>query len=62
MDAYDLVVKMRQLWMENYDKNSGSIHKLERQVDVYVGDAKVTDILYDTELKRIQILLDEHNR
>ena len=47
MDAYDLAQKVKKLWMENYDKNSGSIQKAGRDICVRVNGKDVTDIKFE---------------
>lgn len=44
MDAYDLVQKVKQIWMENYDKNSGSIQKSDKDIEVMINGKPVTSI------------------
>ena len=44
MDAYDLAQKVKQIWMEHYDKNSGSIQKSGRDIKVMINGKPVTCI------------------
>lgn len=46
MDAYDLAQKVKQIWMEHYDKNSGSIRKEGRDIKVTVNGVPVSSIEY----------------
>lgn len=43
MDAYELMIKIRKLWMENYNMNSGSIQKDEDYMAVKVNGKAVTN-------------------
>lgn len=44
MDAYDLAQKVKQIWIEHYDKNSGSIQKSGRDIKVTIDGKPVTCI------------------
>lgn len=47
MDAYDIALKIKQLWIENYDKNSGSIKKSGRDIRVRINGKEITDIKFE---------------
>ena len=44
MDAYDLAQKVRRIWMEHYDMNSGSIQKTGRDIKVMIDGKPVESI------------------
>ena len=46
MDAYDISVKIRNLWAENYDKNSGQMFKGDSGMPVYVDGKRIVDVVY----------------
>lgn len=46
MDAYDLAQKIKRIWMENYDMNSGSIQKNGRDIIVTIDGKPITSIEY----------------
>lgn len=46
MDAYDIALKIRQLWAENYDRKSGLLMKGDGGMIVTVDGQRVTDVVY----------------
>lgn len=46
MDAYDIALKIRHLWAENYDRNSGLLMKGDGGMVVTVDGKQVTDAVY----------------
>ena len=46
MDAYDIAYKIRHLWAENYDRNSGLLKKGDGGIIVTFNGKKITDVVY----------------
>lgn len=46
MDAYDVAFKIRQLWAENYDMNSGMLMKGDGGMPVTLAGKRVIDVVY----------------
>ena len=46
MDAYDIALKIRSLWAENYDRNSGLLMKGDGGMVVTVDGKQVIDAVY----------------
>lgn len=46
MDAYDIALKIRHLWAENYDRNSGLLMKGEGGMPVTIDGKEITDVVY----------------
>ena len=46
MDAYDIASKIRHLWAENYDRNSGLLMKGDGGMVVTIDGKKITDVVY----------------
>lgn len=62
MDAYDISNKMKNIWVENTDKGSGTLSKKYDKMRVCVwtseGYREVTDLKYNDKLKFIELRLD----
>lgn len=63
MDAYLLYQAVKQLWSEHTNKNSGLISKSSSDIKVCVwtdeGYREVVDAVYNSNLKLIELVLDE---
>ena len=62
MDAYDLSDLMKKMWADNADKASGQLPKPKNKITVIVntddGYREVTGLLWNRELNRIEMVLD----
>ena len=62
MDAYDLSGKMKKIWADNADKNSGGIDKKLGDIRVCVwtneGYREVVGVRYNQKLKMIELEMD----
>lgn len=63
MDAYDLFWKIKQLWMDNTDKNSGSGPKTKKYMAVMImskdGYREVVGVKWNKEINAIELIIDE---
>lgn len=63
MDTYDLIDKLKSVWVDNVDKNSGDIRKSGQQLKLCVwteeGYKEVLGFKYNSSLKIIEVVLDE---
>lgn len=62
MDAYDLSIKMKELWADHTDKGSGVLNKNYKEMKVCVwtseGYREVKGLIYNESLKFIELELD----
>lgn len=63
MDAYNIYHLVKRLWSEHVNKNSGTIIKSTDAIKVCVwtsdGYREVTNVVYNDNLKFIELVLDE---
>lgn len=63
MDAYNIYHLIKKLWAEHVNKNSGTIIKASDAIKVCVwtqdGYREVVDVRYNSNLKFIELELDE---
>jgi hypothetical protein len=62
MDAYDISGKMKSIWMDHCDKNSGSISRIGEMavvVDTPEGYREVVGLRYNKEIKAIELIIDK---
>ena len=63
MDAYNIYHLVKRLWSEHVNKNSGTIIKSTDAIKVCVwtsdGYREVTNVIYNDNLKFIELVLDE---
>ena len=63
MDAYNIYHLVKRLWAEHVNKNSGTIIKSTDAIKVCVwtadGYREVTNVVYNDNLKFIELVLDE---
>ena len=60
MDAYEIFWKIKTLWMQNCTKISGN-SSIPGQMSVVVNNKKIIDVVYNEELKLIEIITEENN-
>lgn len=62
VDAYDLYHEIQQLWANNSDKSSGSLHKTYIHMPTVVwtseGFREVVKTRWNPDLKAIELILD----
>ena len=62
MDAYDISNKIKDVWMQHSDKNSGMLSKKIVEMPVVLrteeGYRKVVAVLWNVELNKIELVLD----
>ena len=63
MDAYNIYHLVKRLWSDHVNKNSGTIIKSTDAIKVCVftheGYREVVDVVYNDNLKFIELVLDQ---
>ena len=61
MDAYDIIFKMMDLWREHADRNTYQqrLERLEIVVDTNEGYRNIIGLKWNSELHKIELILDE---